>query len=246
MRAILSFVRASLMGLACFAAFTAALCIAFSFAIAGPPTASEMAGARELFAELSRALDDGIRRISDDGCGSDPACADTEGEEIVIADAQPAEVVRSRPAATDVVVAVEDRRADPETSSLLGGSDFAVVPGPVERAEPRPRAERRASVADRRRPAPRPRIAPRQTPPPPLRAPSQGRTETLPAATDADSLAEIRSSPETRLRHPEPYQDEQPAYEAEGWEDEPYDEGDAYEEPAYEDDYERDPYDETW
>lgn len=245
MRAILSFVRTTLIGLACFATFTAALCIALSIAIAGPPTAAEMAGARELLAELSRALGDGMRRGRDDGCGSGSVCADAERYQVEMAEAQPAEVTPPRSAA-EIAVAVEEPRADP--SELLGPGDVAVAPARVDRVQPpRPRAERRASVADHRRPAPRPRIAPRRSPPPPpLRSPSQGRTETLPAATDADSLAEIRSAPEARLRHPEPYQDEQQAYEAEEWEDEPYDEEDSYEDPPYEDDYERDPYDETW
>lgn len=56
MRAMVSLVRSWLVGIGVFAAMTLSLCVALTFAIAGPPTKSELADLRALIADTLRSL----------------------------------------------------------------------------------------------------------------------------------------------------------------------------------------------
>lgn len=251
MRAILSFVRASVVGLSAFVVLTASLCIALSIAIAGPPTASEMASLQEAVSIISRQVGEASRRIGEDICQSedlDALCPSDEGGTRDVAQADLAQPPPAAPSSRAVEIA-EHQQSAPRSASdtdLLGGSEASVPrASPAERAAaaPRPRAERRASSRDHRRPQPRTGRRAPSPPPPPLLHAAQERAESLPAASDAEALAEISAAREMELRHPEPRQEEQPAYEARDWDeeyyedepqgDDPYADDPAYEEEEY-------------
>ncbi len=264
MRAILSFVRASVIGLATFAVMTASLCIALSIAIAGPPTAEEMASVRLLFAHVSRAIDAGALRLGEDICSSpnlSALCPGEESEPVAVAEAAPPTLAPTVSRADEAIII--DAPPSAEDAPLLGGLGVTDPPPPPPRAEPprpprtetarapRPRIERRSASRDARRPASR--VSTIRRAPPPLRHTPQERAETLPAASEGEVLREIRSAPATELRHAEPTQEQQPVQTSADWDEPGYEEDPYYEDRSYdpgsptEDEYylERDPY-ESW
>jgi hypothetical protein len=153
-RAILSLVRGSLYSLVAFAALTASLALAFSFAIAGPPTDEEMLGlGRGVSVALERA---GIAtdRLAERFCEASDLCGDRqaeavdvsapEGEVTPVADAL-APSAREEPA--PVPAAPDLTAAD---AALLGSADGAAPPRRTTTRPSPPRTERSAAPARRR------------------------------------------------------------------------------------------------
>lgn len=246
MSATMSFLRASIYGIGVFCVATAALTVAMTIAITGPPTASEMAGVQAFLtragAELVAAADD----VGAEACVQvAELCAPERGTVTAqTSSAAPADVVEAPvvvPEPAPIAEAVTQEAPASNDVALLGaaGGDRVVRERP--RAEPRRVERRRASAERRQARAPRGRDA-RRAPRLPVEVARVPSYSALPDGTGSP-LEELISArrPEV-LPEPEPelptQTEAEPVREREeAWpEDEAYPEDKPdYDDEAYED-----------
>jgi hypothetical protein len=228
MGAMVSFVRNWLVGLGLFAGGTAAVCLALSFAIAGPPTDEEMAAISGFVAD---AMEEGgalAERAAASLCDEYDFCTDAPVT-VAEAPAPTANESLETPApnalsAGPIVVEAPPQPALPSTP-LLGGREDAPRAAPERRRTvvEQPRPERRAPA--RRRAERSPRSAP-------LDAPRRNDLSRL-AQRERAALADLPATYQPDLG---PYQDQQTEVA-------PYEERDDYD--GWEDDR-RDPRDDPY
>lgn len=206
MGAVASLIRNWLVGLGLFVAGTAALCLAFSFAIAGPPTDEEMAAVSGFVTE---AMEDG-------GALAERAAASLCDEYDICG--PPPVTIAEAPAPTP---AIEAPPRIPDQSPVAEIAPEPIAPtAPLlgDRDEDTPRIERHRPRAD----PPARRRAERSPRPAPLEAPHRGDLAQL-SARERAALADLPAAYQPDLGPNQDQQTEVAPYEErddyDGWED---------------------------
>jgi len=225
MRAITSLAR--------FLAATAAVCVAFSVAISGPPTQTEISWARDALGKLWRNIVGVSADVEAQACvAAGVMCAEEQAvaEEARTDAAPPIEGPPAPP--LPHMAAPAEPIAPPQRSAELLGDDEIAAPPRVEPRAERPRAHRpRAEV--RREPLRNRR------PPPPLPPVGVQRADALEPGTSSE-LAEVRRSRVPQLNEePSAYEADWPA-DWDQYREAPSDDA----EEAYTDEYDSDEVDE--
>lgn len=218
MRETMSLFRAWFYGVSGFFAATAALTVAMTIAITGPPTSSELHSLQRMLAQVAADLGPRLEQANADFCEQLPpqaslcqndAVADVEKPappEEVAASAEPPPPLEVQVSDEPDQVIVIEAASRAQDQDLLGGRQDVARPRAREtRAAQAPRRDRaaRAQVDRGRRSAERTaRVTPprraRTTPPPPLVA----RQESVPTVPDnslASPLEELLASTEAIL-----------------------------------------------
>ncbi|QGZ94335.1 hypothetical protein [Terricaulis silvestris] len=215
MGAVLSLIRNWLLGLGLFAGGTAAVAVALSFAIAGPPTDEEMSA-------LSGFTDDAMReggalaeRAAASFCAEVDIC---ETAPVTVAEAPPS---MAPPPLPEPEVVPEPASEIVVTAPLLGGQDNAPrIEARRQRAEPRGSRRELRARAERARPAPL--QTPRQSTIEHLAEREAPAIQDVPAAYQADfgpdDQQQVAQQPaDDQAYYDEHYADNEGSYD--GWED---------------------------
>jgi hypothetical protein len=183
-------------GIGVFVAMTVSLCIAFSIAITGPPTPSEMASLQAALASAMRKLGGAAQRAGAEAC--ERASADAR-DAACPAQETPAQAKSEPPspepalAEQPAIAPIEAAELDAPTPDLLGGAvEAREARAPGARGAPEaPPVRNRAAAANGRR-----------VPLPPLRA-SIEHVEPLAASSDTAALADAHPPTAAVLREEE-------------------------------------------
>lgn len=204
MGAVASLIRNWLVGLGLFAAGTAALCLAFSFAIAGPPTDEEIAAVSGF---VTDAMEDGgalAERAAASLCNDYDVCGP---QPITVAEAPAPEPVTEAPPQMPDAAPISEAAPEPiaPAAPLLGDRDNDT-----------PRIERRPTRGD----PPARRRAERSPRPAPLEAPHRSDLSQL-TARERAALAELPAAYQPDLGPNQDQQTEVAPYEErddyDGW-----------------------------
>jgi hypothetical protein len=222
----LSLIRAWIYGVALFAAMTVSLAIAFTIAITGPPTRSEMEGLQRLLAAVVRQAEPVAEQTGAALCAdlpsevTEPFCPDlavaADETNVVAEPIPPAPTAPAPPEEIGITVA---REVAPRANEALLGGEARVEraaparAAPIERARRQARPERRQErrvVAARERRATPPRItSPRTEAVEPIAASDEGALTEIEPMTPQDIVArEIERPTQNEATPAEEYADE--------------------------------------